>query len=123
MTSGSGRAVKRFLFYTLLSVLLSLGFLGAGFIVLDRWGHDAFIRWGGFTVCTLGLFVLFIGDSKEYFTQWRFWVLTAVLLAIHATVFFAILLRAEEWRLTWFVVMAAEYVAFLNLRNMFVASR
>jgi uncharacterized membrane protein YjjP (DUF1212 family) len=114
--------VRRFLLYASLSVLLALGFLGASFVVLNRWGHDDFIRWGGFTGFTLGLFGLFIGESDKHFKQWQFWVLTAVLLAIHLAVYSAILLHAEEWKLTWFMGMAFEYPVFLYLRNMFAAS-
>lgn len=86
----------------------------------ERWGHDAFIRWGGFTGFTLALFGLLIGDSEKLLRTVRFWVVTAILLAGHLAIFWIVLTHVEEWQLTWFLVMIPEYPFFLVVRNRFV---
>jgi hypothetical protein len=115
--------VRNFLLYALLCVLIAFAFIGITFVVEDRWGHDAFIRWGGLTGFSLGLFALFVGDSQKFLRKWRFWAVTAILLAVHLTAFAIILTHVREWKLTWFVVMVVEYPAFLFLRDAFASPR
>ena len=93
------------------------------FAVEARWGHDAFIRWGGLTGFTLGLFGSYIGDSAKFVGQWRFWAATAVLLACHLGAFAIVLTHVEEWRLMWFTVMVVEYPLFLFVRDRSIKSR
>lgn len=125
MTSTSRRVtrvhrVRNILLLFLLCVPLVFVFLKLVFIVEDRWGHDAFIRWGGLAGFTLGLFVLFVGDSEKFWRKWRFWVVTAVLLAAHLAAFAFVLTHVAEWKLTWFMVMVIEYPVFIFLRDKFV---
>jgi hypothetical protein len=112
--------VRNTLLFALLCVVIVIVQLKIGFVVLDRWGDDGFIRWGGLAVFTLGIFGLFIGDSQKILRKGRFWVLVAILLVGHLTVFAIVLTHVEEWKLTWFMVMAIEYPLFLFLRNKFV---
>ena len=120
------RARKTHLFYVLCALFgVLIAFLGIKitFLVENRWGHDAFIRWGGLSGFTLGLFGLFLGESLQFIRIWRFWQLTAVLLALHLATFAIVLTHVEEWRLMWFMVMAIEYPVFLYLRNKLMGSR
>lgn len=127
MTSAAKRAprirdrVRNSLLYALLSVLIAFAGLEITFGVEDKWGHDAFIRWGGLAGFTLGLFALFVRDSETFFGTWRFWVVTAVLLAGHLAAFAVILTHVEEWKLMWFMVMVIEYPVFLFLRTSFAS--
>lgn len=120
MTSRSHHRVRNFLLLVFVGVLVAFAFLGIVFAVEDRWGHDAFIRWGGLAGFTLGLFGLFVGDSEKLLRRWRFWAVTVVLLAVHLAAFAIVLTRVEEWRLMWFMVMVVEYPLFLFVRDRFV---
>ena len=112
--------VRNSLFFVLLCVLVAFAFLGMAFVVEDRWGHDAFIRWGGLAGFTLGLFALFVSDSEKFLRRRRFWMVTAILLAGHLAAFEVVLTHVEEWKLMWFMVMVVEYPLFLFLRDKFV---
>ncbi|HEV2134550.1 MAG TPA: hypothetical protein VGR47_09805 [Terracidiphilus sp.] len=98
-------------------ILIAFAFLGMVFLIEGRWGHDAFIRWGGLAGFTAVLFGYFITDSRQYFRERRFWILTAVLLSVHLTVFAFVLTHVEEWKLMWFMVMLFEYPVFVYLRT------
>lgn len=100
-----------------LYIAIAFAFLGAVFVVEGKWGHEAFIRWGGLTGFTAGLFGFFVKESREYFRERRFWMLTAVLLAVHLTAFAIVLTHVEEWKLMWFMVMIVEYPVFVFFRN------
>ena len=119
MTSHAQRAahfrsrVRDYVLY----VLIAFAFLGTVFVVEGRWGHDAFIRWGGLAGSTSVLFGYFISESRDFFRERRFWILTALLLAGHLTAFFLVLTHVEEWKLMWFMVMVFEYPAFAYCRS------
>ena len=49
-----------------LSILVVLVFLKVTFLVEDRWGHDAFVRWVGLAGFTLALFALFVAIATSY---------------------------------------------------------
>jgi hypothetical protein len=104
----------------LLGAVVALVFLKIGFVVEDNWGHDAFIRWFGVAGFTLAVFALFVCNSEKLLRNWRFWTLSATLLAIHLTGFAIVLTHVEEWKLSWFMVMVIEYPVFLLLRDKFV---
>jgi hypothetical protein len=125
MSSATNRAKRDFrardyLLLILLGALIFLVFLRIAFVVSDKWGHDAFIRWDGLAGFTLVLFGLFVAESAEFLRKWRFWVLTAILLAVHLTGFAIVLTHIQEWRLTWFMVMVIEAPLFFFLRDKFV---
>jgi len=101
-------------------ILISLALLKIAFVVEDKWGHDAFIRWVGLATFTLGVFSLFVCDSEGVLRNWRFWTLSAILLALHLIGFGIVLTHVEEWKLSWFMVMVVEYPLFLWLRDKFV---
>jgi hypothetical protein len=100
-----------------LYVLIAFAFLGITFVIEDKWGHDAFIRWGGLAGFTLGLFGYFASDSRQYLRLRQFWALTAILLAVHLAGFVILLTRLDEWQLMWFTVMVFEYPVFIILRS------
>jgi hypothetical protein len=77
-----------------------------------------FIRWGGLVLFTTFIFGFFINDSRRFFHERRFWLLTASLLGMHVAAFLAILLRIDEWRLPWFSVMILELPPFWLVRNL-----
>lgn len=79
--------------------------------------HRVYIRWGGLALDTAVLFGLFINYSRQFFRQRQFWVLTAVLLAVHLTAFAIVLTHVEEWQLMWFLVMVLEYPVLVFFRN------
>jgi hypothetical protein len=125
MSSAARRAnrdlrTRDYFLLILLGILIFLVFLRIAFVVVDKWGHDAFIRWDGLAGFTLGLFGLFVAESEKFLRKWRFWLLVAILLAAHLTGFAIVLTHAEEWRMTWFMVMVFEYPIFFFLRNKFV---
>jgi hypothetical protein len=125
MSSATSRETRNFrakdyFLLILLGALLFFVGLKISFVVVDRWGHDAYVRWDGLAGFTLGLFVLFVCDSEKFLRKWRFWVLTTILLAAHLTGFAIVLTHIQEWRLTWFMVMIFEYPLFLFLRDKFV---
>ena len=122
MTSRRQYRVRNTFLIVLISIPIAFVWLEIGFVVIDRWGHDAFIRWGGLAGCTLGLLGFFIGDSERYLKQWRFWAVITVVLVFHLIAFVIILLHVEVWRLTWFTVMVFEYLPFRFLRDRFLSS-
>lgn len=77
-----------------------------------------FVRWGGLVLFTTFIFGFFINDSRRYFHERRFWMLTACLAGLHIGAFLAILLRIANWRLLWFSVMILEVPPFVLLRNL-----
>jgi hypothetical protein len=111
---------RTYILLTLVAVIIAILFLKIVFVVQDKWGHDAFIRWGGLVGFTLGIFGLFVGHSEQVLQEWRFWVLIAILLVVHLVAFAIVLSNVEEWKLTWFMGMVIEYPVFLFLRNKFV---
>jgi apolipoprotein N-acyltransferase len=100
-----------------LYVAIAFTFLGAVFVVEGKWGHEAFIRWGGLTGFTAALFGYFAQESRQYFRERRFWMLTAALLAVHLAAFAIVLTHVEEWKLMWFMVMVFEYPVLLYARS------
>jgi hypothetical protein len=101
-----------------LYLAITLAFLTMVFVVQGKWGPDAFIRWGGLAGFTLILFGYFVGDSRSLVRQPQFWLLIAVLLAVHLALFIVILSHVDEWRLMWFPGMALEYQVFLFFRGL-----
>jgi hypothetical protein len=125
MSSSASRANRNFrardyFLLILLGALISFVGLKITFVVEDRWGHDAFVRWDGLAGFTLIMFGLFVAESEKFLRKWRFWVLVAILLIGHLTAFAIVLTHVQEWKLTWFMVMVIEYPLFLLLRNMIV---
>lgn len=111
---------KSYLVLGLLGAVVALVLLKVGFAVEDTWGGDAFTRWFGLAIFTLGLFALFVCDSEKLLRNWRFWALSATLLAIHLAGFAIVLTHAEEWKSSWFIVMVIEYPLLMFLRAKFV---
>ena len=79
--------------------------------------HDVYIRWGGLALDTAVLYGLFINYSRQFFRKWQFWALTALLLSVHLAGFAILLTHVDEWKLTWFTVMAIEYPVLIFFRN------
>jgi len=77
-----------------------------------------FIRWGGLVLYTAFMFGFFVNDSRRFFREKRFWLLTTFLLGLHVAAFVAILLRIGEWKLLWFNAMILELPPFLLLRSL-----
>jgi hypothetical protein len=100
-----------------LYIAITFAFFAMVFVVQSKWGHDAFIRWGGLAGFTLILFGYFVGDSRSFLHKRQFWLLTALLLAMHLALFMVILSHVDEWRLMWFTGMALEYPVFLFFRG------
>jgi len=97
--------------------------LKIAFVVQDRWGHEAFIRWDGLAGFTLFLFGLFVAESEKFLRKWRFWVVTAILLMGHLAAFAMVLTHVGEWKLSWFIVMVIEAPLFFFVRDKFVLPR
>ena len=119
MTSGTQRNTHRrarlvdFSFY----ILIAIAFVAAIFIVEGRWGHEALIRWGGLVGYTAILFGYFINDSRQFFKNRSFWILTVALFFLHLGVFIAVLMHVTEWKLPWFMIVVFEVPVFILLRN------
>jgi hypothetical protein len=100
-----------------LYTVIAFAFVGMAFVIQGKWGHEAFIRWGGLAGFTSGLFGYFINESRQYLRSQTFWVLIALLLIVHLVAFVILLVYMEEWRLMWFMVMILEYPGFIYSRN------
>lgn len=105
--------LKDFALYIAIGVIVVAVLLLAG----GKWNHGAFIKWGGLALNTSGLFGLFILRSKPFLRKQAFWAFTVVCLALHLVGFAVLLVNVEEWRLTWFMVMALEYPVLLMIRD------
>ena len=99
----------------IVAVLIGLLILCAFFA--SSVSHEVYIRWGGLALDTAVLFGLFINYSRQFFRQLQFWVLTAVLLAVHLTAFAIVLTHIAQWQLMWFLVMVLEYPVLAFSRN------
>ena len=97
-----------------IAIALALVFFS---IVTSKWSHEVFIRWCGLVFFTSCLFGYFVQESRKFLRSWRFWKITAALLALHLLLFAAILINAQEWRLPWFIGMALEYPVLLFFRD------
>jgi len=122
MSTGSrsnraGRVRSRVIDYVLY-IAITFAFFAMVFVIQGKWGHDAFIRWGGLAGFTTILFGYFVSDSRLFLRERHFWLMTALLLAMHLALFIAILAHVEEWRLMWFTGMALEYPLFLFFRGL-----
>jgi hypothetical protein len=113
----AGHVRSRVIDYVLY-IAITFAFLTMVFVVQGKWGHEAFIRWGGLAGFTLALFGYFVGDSRSLLRERRFWLLTALLSATHLAFFIVVLTHVDEWRLTWFTGMALEYPVFLFFRGL-----
>ena len=100
-----------------LYVAITFVFLGAVFVVEGKWGHEAFIRWGGLAIMSAALFGYFISNSRQFFPRWQFWSLTAILLSVHLTCFAILLTHVVEWKWIWFTGMSFEYPVFTFFRS------
>jgi len=122
MSTGSrshraGRVRSRVIDYVLY-ISITFAFVTMVFVIQGKWGHDAFIRWGGLAGFTTVLFGYFVSDSRLFLRERQFWLMTALLLAMHLALFIVILAHVEEWRLMWFTGMALEYPVFLFFRGL-----
>lgn len=105
--------VRDYFLYT----VIAFAFLGMVFAVESKWGHEAFIRWGGLAGFTSALFGYFIAHSRQFFPKWQFWALTAILLSAHLACFALLLTHVAEWKLIWFIGMSFEYPVFTFSRS------
>jgi hypothetical protein len=112
---------KTNLLICLLSVLVAFANIKFVFMVEDKWGHDAFIRWGGLAGFTLLIFGFFVAESEKFLRQWRFWGVIVTLLMGHLAAFVIVLTHVDDWNLSWFMVIVIEYPVFVFLRDMFVS--
>ena len=101
-----------------LYISITLAFATMVLVIQGRWGHDAFIRWGGLAGFTAVLFGYFFSDSRVFLRERQFWLMTALLLATHLALFIVILTHVDGWRLIWFTGMALEYPVFLFFRGL-----
>jgi hypothetical protein len=113
----SGRIRSRVIDYVLY-LAITFAFIAMVFMVQNKWGHEAFIRFGGLAGFTSLLFGLFIGDSRSLLRERRFWLLAGLLLTAHLALFILILTHVNEWRLMWFTAMALEYPVLLFFRGL-----
>jgi hypothetical protein len=119
MTSSIGRTHhlrKRVIDYVLY-LIVACAFFGMTFVIESKWGHDAFIRWGGLVGFTSILFGHFVSESRLYLRQLQFWILTLILLTLHLAAFTMLLKYTDEWRLMWFTGMALEYPVLVVFRS------
>ena len=68
-------------------------------------GADLFGRWGGLAINTAILYGYMVQDSRALWHRPLFWTIIVSMLCVHLFVFIVVLLRAEEWRVLWFLAM------------------
>ncbi len=112
-----GRSTNEIVRDYALYFLIIFAFGGLSFAFMSVWGQNAYIRWGGLIGFTAGLFVYFVNDSRQYFREWRFWKLTAILLVVHIAGFYILLTHVGEWKVIWFTGMVFEYPVFTFFRS------
>lgn len=70
--------------------------------------HAAFpTKWVGLIVFTAVAFGDTLQSCKRHWRLARFWLAFTTLLLLHSVIFALVLLRAEHWRLIWFVPVGA----------------
>ena len=85
--------------------------IGIAFVVSAFWAadHDVAAKWplvGRFVVLCANTAVIFgysIRGNRRLWSNNRYWLLMAGLLAVHLVAFSAVLMNVEEWRLTWWI--------------------
>lgn len=102
-----------------LYVLIAVALVGAIYIYAlnsDASAGDRFVRWGGLAINTLLLYGYILKETTRLWRYWRFWVTLLLVVCIHLAVFTAILLRAEHWKVIWFLPMyPIEFPVVLSL--------
>ncbi len=98
------------------AIVIALGFIViAGCIIV--FGGEGHIKWLGLTFSTAVIFGYFVHDSRKFLRKPRFWILVALLLAVHLLIWVSILIRVERWGLLWFNIMVLELPVFWHLRG------
>jgi hypothetical protein len=106
--------LKDLVLYVSISLVIGIS------IVVAAWSgvsSEGFAKWGGLLFFTAVLFWVLITNSRQFYTQGRFWLLTGVCLALHLVAFAVILSHAAEWRLLWFWIMIFEAPIYLLVRS------
>ncbi len=80
-------------------------------------GHDAYVKWGGLSLYTAGVFGFFLNSSKRYLRTLKFWKLTSLLLVAHLAGWIVLLTHLDRWGLLWFSPMVMELPIFWYLRD------
>jgi hypothetical protein len=66
---------------------------------------NASADWVGLTINTLLLYGYILKATARLWRRWRFWFTAVAALCVHLAVFTVILLRAEHWKVLWFLPM------------------
>ena len=94
-----------------------VAFVALVFVIEHKWGHEAFIRWGGLIGYTGALFGYFISASRQYFRNRSFWGVTCAMLALHLVGFSVTLTHVDKWKLIWFTGMIFELPVLIWVRD------
>ena len=101
----------------LVIVPIVVSFLAISIVFAFSVTHEVYIKWGGLALDTTVLYGLFVNYSRALFRNWRFWAMTAFALVVHLCGFAIVFNQVDEWRLSWFTVMAVEYPFLILLRD------
>ncbi len=116
----SASRLRDLLVYLVIALVIGLGIVWYAYSGPPR-DSNVIARWGGLIVNTAILFGYMINDSRRSWHAPTFWVLAVSMLIVHLAAFSFILVRAEEWKVIWFLVMyPIEIPVFLLLRDRIV---
>ncbi len=96
------RTARDYLLYILIGCVVAAGAIWAAESGVNS---GQFMRWFGLTVFTAILFGAYLVDSRSLFRRKAFWLVTAMMLAIHVAAYTVLLMRVEVWKVTWFTVL------------------
>jgi hypothetical protein len=96
------------------AIVIAVGFVS---ICGLSFAMGAQAKWPGMVLSTAAIFGYFVHGSRKFLQEPRFWILVALLLAVHLFIWVSILIRVERWGLLWFNIMVFELPVFWYLRG------
>ena len=102
----------------ILYILIGAAVIGLAFVLAFlHVANSGVIKWGGLVVGTSIVYGGFIYYSRSFIHRGLFWALTLTALLLHLAAFIAILIRVNEWKLLWFMVVVLEVPILCFLRD------
>lgn len=105
--------VRDFAVYIAIGVVLVMGVLWCSWHNIG--GGDAIVRWGGLCAHSAIVFGFTISWRQKSERGIGFWLSLGGLAVLHSVLFALALLRAPEWRASWFVLMLPLEILLIGL--------
>ena len=109
------KRLRDFLLYIAITLLVLAAIIATTYTGLS---DSSFIKIFEFLGFTALLFGYFIADSRRWWRNRNYWVLTGLLFLAHSIVFAILLTRVETFKPIWFgLIVLPEMVGFILCRN------